>query len=87
LSCDGKAEFSAAITLNLKQSHNSSEIILICWFGAQDKILIILVLVLKTVVLLNIFVETMINQDYLINRKSRGTAFIWNICIYFFVTM
>ncbi len=35
-SCDGKAEFSAAITA---VSH-ISEIILICWFGAQELFLI-----------------------------------------------
>ncbi len=33
-SCDGKAEFSAAIT-PVSVSHDPSEIILICWFGAQ----------------------------------------------------
>jgi len=32
---------------------------------------------LKTAVLLNIFVETMI-QDSLMNRKFNRTAFIWN---------
>ncbi len=32
LKCDGKADFSAAIT---SVSHDPSEIILICWFDAQ----------------------------------------------------
>ncbi len=31
--CDGKAEFSV--------SHDPSEIIPICWFGAQERLLII----------------------------------------------
>ncbi len=35
-SCDG--EFSAAITL---EPHDLSEIILICWFGAQETFIII----------------------------------------------
>ncbi len=35
-SCDGKAEFLVAIT---PVSHNPSEIILLCWFGAQEIIL------------------------------------------------
>ncbi len=35
---------------------------------------------LKTVVLLNIFMETMITffKDYLMNTKLKGTTFIWN---------
>ncbi len=37
-------------------AHDPSEIILICWFGAQESFLII-ILMLKTLVLLNIFVE------------------------------
>ncbi len=39
-------------------SHDPSEIILICWFAAQETLL--LLLKLQTVVQLNIFVETMI---------------------------
>ncbi len=39
-SCDAKVEFSAAITWflimwQLSVPHDTSEIILICWFGAQ----------------------------------------------------
>ncbi len=45
-----KAEFSASL------SHDPSEIILICWFAAQETFL--LLSMLKTVVLLNISVET-----------------------------
>jgi len=33
-SCDGKAEFSASL-LQYSVSHDPSEIILLCWFGAQ----------------------------------------------------
>ncbi len=39
-SCDGKAEFSAAIT-QVFMSYDLSEITLICWFGAQENIRII----------------------------------------------
>ncbi len=39
-SCDGKAEFSASL-LQFSVSHDLSEIILICWFGAQVTFLII----------------------------------------------
>ncbi len=33
--CDAKAEFFVSL-LQSSQSHNSSEIILICWFGAEE---------------------------------------------------
>ncbi len=51
-SCDGKAEFSASL-LRSFVSHDPSEVILIYWFSAQETLLI-----LKTVVVVNIFVET-----------------------------
>ncbi len=70
-------------------SHDPSEIILICWFGAQDTFLIIMLLqhlkcliimllqcliaMFKPVVRLNIFV------DSVMNRKFKRTAFIWII--------
>ncbi len=34
-SCDGKAEVSASL-LQSSVSHDPSEIIIICWFGAQS---------------------------------------------------
>ncbi len=48
-------------------SHDNSEIILICWFAAQETFLSML----KSVVLLHIFVETTIYffQAFLLNRK------------------
>ncbi len=48
-----KAEFSASL-LRSSVSHDPSEIILKCWFAAQETFI-------KTVVLLYIFVETMIH--------------------------
>ncbi len=39
-SCDGKAEFSASL-LQSSVSNDGSEIILMCWFGAQETFLII----------------------------------------------
>ncbi len=54
----------------------SSEIILICWFAAQETFLIII-----NVVLLHVFVETVMHfifQDYLMTKSFRRTAFIWN---------
>ncbi len=46
---------------DLMLSHDPSEIILICWLAAQETFLIIIyVEMLKTVVMLNIFVETLI---------------------------
>ncbi len=50
-------------------SYNPSEIILICWFGAKETFLI---------VLLYIFGETMIFQDSLLIGKFKRTAFILN---------
>ncbi len=38
---DGKAEFSALL-LQSAVSHDCSEIILICWFGAQERFLIMI---------------------------------------------
>ncbi len=38
--CDGKAEFAASL-LQSSVSHDPSEIILICWFAAQEIFLII----------------------------------------------
>jgi len=38
-------------------THDASEIIQICWFGAE-LLLLLLLSILKTVMLLNIFVET-----------------------------
>ncbi len=47
-------------------SNDPWEIILICWFDAQDLLLfiiiVLLLLLLKTVVLLNMFVETKTNK-------------------------
>ncbi len=40
-SCDGKAEF-LALLLQSSVSHDPSEIILICWFGAQETIIVII---------------------------------------------
>jgi len=51
--CDDKAEFSASL-LQSSVSHDSSEIILICWFAAQETFLIII----NVVLCLIFFVET-----------------------------
>ncbi len=53
-SCDDKAEFSASL-LQSSVSHDPSEIILICGFAAQETFLTLLLSVLKSDVLLNIF--------------------------------
>ncbi len=49
-SCDSKAEFSAVI---IPVFSDPSEIILICWFGARESLL----LMFKTGLQLNIFVK------------------------------
>ncbi len=57
----------------------SSEIIIICWFAAQETFLMII-----NVKNINIFVETVthfIFQDSQMNRKFKRTAFIWIFCI------
>ncbi len=61
-------------------SHVPSEIIPICWFGAQ-KHLTILLSMLKTGVLLNVIVEIIIHffEVSLINGKFKRTAFIWKL--------
>ncbi len=71
-----KAEFSASL-LQSSVPHDPSEIILIYWFAAQEKFLII-VSVIKTVVLLHIFVENgnTFFQDSLINRSSKEQPLI-----------
>ncbi len=48
-SCNGKADFSASL-LQSSVSHDPSEIILICWFAAQETFFIFLLSMLKTVV-------------------------------------
>ncbi len=53
-SCGSKAENQQPL-LQSSVSHDPSEIILICLFGAQETLSM-----LKTVVLLNIFLETVI---------------------------
>ncbi len=69
-----KAEFSASL-LQSSVSHDPSEIILMCLFGAQY---FLLLSVLNKVVLLNIFVEITIHyfQDSLMNSKFREAGFI-----------
>ncbi len=54
-SCDGKAEFSASL-LQSSVSRDPSEIILICWFAAQETF--IFIINVEIVVLPNSFVET-----------------------------
>ncbi len=49
-----KAEFYASL-LQSSVSHDPSEIILICWFTAQETFLIIVIISVKTVVLLYLF--------------------------------
>ncbi len=59
-------------------SHDPSEIILI-YADLQLKKLLWLLSVLETVVLPNIFVETVTEiKYYLMNRKFKRTACIWN---------
>ncbi len=60
------AEFSASL-LQSSVSHDPSEIILICWFAAQETFLIIIINVKK---------YRCIFQDSLMNRKFKRTAFI-----------
>ncbi len=69
-------KFSASL-LQSSVSHDPSEIILICWFAAQKTFLIIINV--KTVVLLNIFVETIIYLfRFLWWIEVLKTAFIQN---------
>ncbi len=63
--------FSNHYSINLFQSHDPSEIILICWFDAQETIIIINVLILKRVVA---YVSLM-------HRKIIWSAFICIIII------
>ncbi len=65
-------------------SHLPSEIILICWFGAQESFLRLSML--KKVVVLNFFVETVIRfffQDSLMNRNLKSSIYLtfYNIII------
>ncbi len=64
-------------------SHDPSEISLIFWFAAQETFLINDENSLAASFFF--FVETMIDfilQDSLMNRKFKGTAFVWNIYIF-----
>jgi len=68
-----KAGFSAS-SLQSSVSHDASEIILICWFGAQGYFFL---LMMKTVVLLYIFMETEIFfQDSLISLSLEKSSVI-----------
>ncbi len=62
--------------LQSSESHDPSEVILIYLFGAQKTFL---TLMLKTIVLLDIFVETVIIfsffQDSLLNKMLKSAAF------------
>ncbi len=65
--CDDKAKFSASL-LQSSVSHDSSEIILICWFAAQETF--ITIINVENSLLLSIFVEIVFFfQNSLINRK------------------
>ncbi len=69
-----KAEFKGSL-LQSSVSHDSSEIILIFWFDAQETFLIIINV--ETVLLLHIFVQTVIYfQDSLINSSKEQLLFI-----------
>ncbi len=68
-----KAEFSATL-LQSSVSHDPSEIILICWFAAQDTFLIIINF--ENGVLLKYFVKIVIFKNSLMNRKFKRTPFI-----------
>jgi len=73
-SCDNKAEFSASLLqscMTLQKSNN----MLICSNCLQLNKHFLLLSMLKTVVLLNIFEET-ISMHSLMNRKFKRTAFI-----------
>ncbi len=67
------SKLNSTSLLQSSVSRDPSEIILECWFAAQETLLS----VLKTVELLNIFVETdRLFQDCLINRKFNRRALI-----------
>ncbi len=69
-----KTEFKGSL-LQSSVSHDSSEIILIFWFDAQETFLIIINV--ETVLLLHIFVQTVIYfQDSLINSSKEQLLFI-----------
>jgi len=55
--------------------HNSSEIILICWFGAQETFLIIINV--RNWWAAHLWNSELLNQDPL-NRKLKKAAFILN---------
>ncbi len=63
--CDAKLKFQQPLVQS-SLSQDPSEIILICWFGDMDKHVFLLTM-LKAVLLLNIFVDTMIHS--LMNSK------------------
>ncbi len=69
-----KADFLASL-LQSSMSHDPSEIILICWFAAQETFLII---VLKTVVLLNIFAETVLFFEGFFDEYKRSKEQNWS---------
>ncbi len=66
------AEFSASL-LQSSVSHDASEIIQICWFTDQEKCLISSML--KTFVLLNISVETMVHISRYFDKYVRNVMY------------
>jgi len=64
-SCNGKAEFSTSSLLQSSGSHDPPEIILICWFAAQETLLIINV---ENICAVLYFVETF--DEYKVQKNS-----------------
>ncbi len=71
-----KAEFSASL---LQSSESHDQIILICWFGAQETFMIIIIISVQNI---SIFVKKIFFQDSLMNRKFR-TEFTWNRILFY----
>ncbi len=69
-----KAEFSASL-LESSVSHDPSEIILICWFAAQETFFFIIIINVQNSCAASYFCG---NCDSMMNRKSKRTAFICN---------
>ncbi len=84
-SCEGKAKFSASL-LQSSVSHDPSEIILICWFCAQETWPITIIIInTENITLLNIFLDFFSTGFFdALNVRKNSIFFFRNVSTFTF---